>query len=60
MVDVFLNKGVEDFQALVEALLRHETLGGSGAGNDGLHVLDFGEGVGEFDFRVFEAVDAVA
>lgn len=35
-------------------------MGWSGTGDDCLDVLDFGEGVGEFDFGVFEAVDAVA
>ena len=60
MVDVFLYEGIEDFQALVEALLRDETLSRAGTGDEGLDVLDFGKGFGELDFGVFQRVDTGA
>ena len=60
LVDVFLYEGVEDFQALVEPFLRDESLSRAGAGDEGLDVLDFGEGVGELYSGIFEGVDTVA
>lgn len=60
LLDEGVNEVVEDAEALAEGLAGDEAVGGSGAGDEGLDSLDFGEGVGEERLGRYERFDRLA